>query len=373
MGADWWIDDAIVDSTAAECQRLSLKAGEVRAHATRIMATAARTPENIQLVRSLMQQAMSLDERTAAWMDAVPEAWRFKTLCWHVDNLGSGDYANAEVFPGRVDVYSDYWVAGVWNQARTTRLVLMSVAVRCAAWVCSPVDYRTTPEYATAARVCVDTISDIIASIPFHCGWHAERGDLFDQPNGFGCGDERAAKGLAGYLLTWPLACVMTQDYSTDARMSCCPLLSSSDRTAEANDGCSRTSLHQGQAQAHRGRTRDQIRTYPLPRKQLALALFGCPGSSPANSRNQLHVRVPSMLIRSDGLVAKPYPMAYNFEKLLSSARPAGSLPQGYTLSHLSQSQQQDVPQQQQQQSQGEPAGASGEATRPVMQKWAVA
>ncbi len=81
------------------------------------------------------------------------------------------------------------------------------------------------------------------------------------------------------------------------------------------------------------------------------------------------------MLIRSDGLVAKPYPMAYNFEKLLSSARPAGSLPQGYTLSHLSQSQQQDVPQQQQQpqQSQGGPAGASGEAMRPVMQKWAVA
>ena len=75
------------------------------------------------------------------------------------------------------------------------------------------------------------------------------------------------------------------------------------------------------------------------------------------------------MLIRSDGLLAKPYPMASNFEKLLSSARPAGSLPQGYTLSHLSQSQQQAVPQQ----SQGGPAGASGEATRPVMQKWVVA
>ncbi len=372
MGADWWIDDAIVDSTAAECQRLSLKAGEVRAHATRIMATAARTPENIQLVRSLMHQAQDLDERTAAWMDGVPEAWKFKTACWQVDNLPSGDYANAEVFPGRVDVYSDYWVAGVWNQARTTRLVLMSVAVRCAAWVCSPVDYRTTPEYATAARVCVDTIADIIASIPFHCGWHAKRGDLFDQPNGFGCGDERGAKGLAGYLLTWPLACVMTQDYSTDARMSCPPLL---DQAAEANNSYPRTSLHPRPTQAHRRRPRNQIRTHPLPRKELT---FNCPGSSPANTRNQLHVRVPSMLIRSDGLLAKPYPMAYNFEKLMSSARMAGTLPQGYSLSHLSQLQQGGVPQQQQQQqqpqqSQGGPAGASGEATRPVMQKWVAA
>src|SRR6516225_6713293 len=73
MGADWWIDDAVVDSTAAECQRLSLKAGELRADATRVMATAARTPENIQLVQGLMHRAQSLDERLTAWMDSVPE------------------------------------------------------------------------------------------------------------------------------------------------------------------------------------------------------------------------------------------------------------------------------------------------------------
>jgi hypothetical protein len=36
------------------------------------------------------------------------------------------------------------------------------------------------------------------------------------------------------------------------------------------------------------------------------------------------------MLIRSDGLLAKPYPMAHDFEKLLSSARQA--TPEGYTV-----------------------------------------
>ncbi len=86
---------------------------------------------------------------------------------------------------------------------------------------------------------------------------------------------------------------------------------------------------------------------------------------------DQLQVRVPSMLIRSDGLLAKPYPMAHNFEKLLSSARLACPLPQGYTINNGPQ--QQDVPQQQPQYSQGAPAGASGasgEATRPLMQQW---
>lgn len=225
MGADWWIQDAVADSTAAECQRLSLKTGELRAEITRVMATAERTPETIQVVQSLMNRAQSLDQQMAAWMASVPEAWQYRTLCWQVHNLavpgGGSDYSKAEVFPGRVDVYNDFWVAAVWNQARTTRLVLNSIAVRCAAWVCSPVDYRTTPQYATAARVCVDTISDIISSVPYHFGWHTKRSELFpsDEATNFGCGDEYGMKGLAGYFLSWPLACMMTQDYSTDARM----------------------------------------------------------------------------------------------------------------------------------------------------------
>jgi hypothetical protein len=53
------------------------------------------------------------------------------------------------------------------------------------------------------------------------------------------------------------------------------------------------------------------------------------------------------MLIRSDGLLAKPYPMAHNFEKLLSS-RFGSPLPQGYTFKHLPQQGgvQQEQPQQ---------------------------
>ena len=42
------------------------------------------------------------------------------------------------------------------------------------------------------------------------------------------------------------------------------------------------------------------------------------------------------MLIRRDGLMAQPYPMAHNFEKLLSSARVAPPT-EGYAMNPLQQ------------------------------------
>lgn len=223
MGVDWWLEDAVVDPTAAECQRLNLATGELRAEVNRVMARVARTPENVELVQGLMRRAQALDGEVAEWMRSVPAAWRFRTIGWQSDDQGGVDYSKAEVFPGRVDGYGDFWIASLWNLARTTRLILMSLTVRCAAWVCSPLDYRTTPEYATAARTCRDTISDILASVPYHLGWHGRaeaRVSGLEGPSDFACGDGQGMKGLAGYFLTWPLACVMTQDHATDARMS---------------------------------------------------------------------------------------------------------------------------------------------------------
>ncbi|KAL2135695.1 hypothetical protein VTI74DRAFT_7376 [Chaetomium olivicolor] len=292
MGVDWWIHDAVIDRTAAECQRISLSAGEMRAEITRVMGSGTRTPESTRLIQDLMRRAQALDEQAAAWMASVPEAWQHRTLCWQL-RADAGDYSRVEVYPGRVDGYSDFWVAAVWNQVRTTRLILMSILVRCAAWVCSPVDYRTTPEYATAARVCVDTISDILASVPYHLGWHTKRRELFSDPDsaGFRCGQEDGEKALAGYFLTWPLACSMTQDYTTDAQ-----------------------------------------RAYIKGRlKYIGDEL----GVKYAHILLDLPVRVPSMLIRADGLLAKPYPMAHDFEKLLSSARVACPLSPGYNAATL--------------------------------------
>ncbi|KUI58198.1 White-opaque regulator 1 [Cytospora mali] len=268
MGVDWWISDTVKNESAAESQRISLKTSELRADATRLMTEVARTPETIELMLALIRRAQTVDQDSVRWMKNVPESWGYKSVAWE-DSVPGGDFSKAEVFPGRVDVYRDYYIAGAWNMLRVNRLILASVIVRCAAWVCSPVDYRTTPEYATAARTCVDMITDIIASVPYHLGWHLrpERKHLLQrQLSGFACGEEDSLKGLAGYFLTWPLACVAGQDYTTDSQ-----------------------------------------RAWVMGRLRCIADELG------------LNIRIPSMLIRRDGLMAEPYPMAHNFVRLLSA------------------------------------------------------
>jgi hypothetical protein len=210
MGVDWWFASAISDHVAARCQHLNLQTATLRAEVTSIMTSLARTPANTALILSLMRRAQALDADLAAWMADLPPSWRHRPVHWQ-DQLP----ADESVFPGRVDAYPDFWIASVWNLARTARLICMSLAVRCAAWAVAPVDYRTTKEYAAAARTAGEMIGDILASVPYHLGWKGPTGGGGGE---FACGDDHSMKGLAGYFLTWPLGCVIIQDYLTDAQ-----------------------------------------------------------------------------------------------------------------------------------------------------------
>ena len=223
MGVEWWIEDACMDKSATSCQRINIRVGELRAEVNRLLATLTRSPETIELILDLMRRCQAVDQECATWSKDLPEFFDFKTVAWE-DHVPGGDYSKAEVYPGRVDAYQDLWVASVWNLMRTSRIILASLIVRCAAWVCAPLDYRTTPEFATAARTCVESITDIIASVPYQLGYFSDRKHLLEQANlsAFGCGDEDAHKGLPGYFLTWPLSCIMGQDYTTDSQRAWC-------------------------------------------------------------------------------------------------------------------------------------------------------
>ncbi|KAI0121669.1 hypothetical protein BJ170DRAFT_132264 [Xylariales sp. AK1849] len=327
MGVEWWINDAIKDETAGQCQRLMIKTGELRAEVTRLMNCIARTPQNIEIMLNMIRRAQMVDQEAVNWMNNVPEVWRYRTVAWE-DNVPNGDYAKAEVYPGRVDLYTDYYIASVWNLCRTSRLINASLIVRCAAWVCSPVDYRTTPEYATSARTCVATITDIIASAPYHLGWHLKRQEILRKANlgQFACGEEDALKGLAGYFLTWPLACVHSQDYTTDTQR------------AWIN-----------------GRLRyiaDEL------------------GIKYAHILSQMQIRIPSMMIRRDGLMASPYGTAQNFEKLLSARKAPPSA--GYTMNPLQQREamQKEYFEQRRADLLSKASGNSGESAQWVAQNW---
>ncbi|PHH67650.1 hypothetical protein CDD82_1244 [Ophiocordyceps australis] len=275
MGTDWWMNDTVRDQNAADCQRLNIIVGGLRAEANELLTLATRSSEYVEKIMDMIKRCQAHDVACASWSDHLPDYFKWKTVAWE-DNVPHGDYKKADVYPGRVDAYQDTWILSVWNMMRCSRLLLASIIVRCAAWLSSPVDYRTTPEYAAAARTCVDTITDIIASVPWQLGWLSKRQDLLERCSlsSFECGQEDAPKGLGGYFLTWPLACIHGQDYLTDSQ-----------------------------------------RTWVQGRLEFIGSRLGV---RYAHMLTQLNLRVPSMLIRRDGLVARPYPQSPNCERLLS-------------------------------------------------------
>ncbi|RDW73766.1 hypothetical protein BP5796_07208 [Coleophoma crateriformis] len=221
LGTEWWIADAIKDENAQFVAKLCLRVAEMRAELNTTLATSPRTPENFEKVLALMRRAQEMEHDYLAWEEQVPDLWRVKTVAW-VDNVPDGDFAKADVCPGKVDMYDDIFVASCWNLARVSRLFISGIVIRCAAWVCAPVDYRTTPEYATAARLGVDMICDIVASIPYHLGWRTDEngaltaGDL----TGFACGADNITnpKALGGFFVLYPLFSASCSDFATDSQ-----------------------------------------------------------------------------------------------------------------------------------------------------------
>ncbi|KAI1826327.1 hypothetical protein F4861DRAFT_102286 [Xylaria intraflava] len=236
MGAEWWLEDTEFGKTDLGVRNLMIKTSELRAQMMQIMARAVKTPQTVELMLDIIRKAQAMDREVMAWQQGVPADWGHTTVAWEDSVPEDGDYSQVDVFPGRVDVYNDIWIASSVNTGRAVRLILHAVIVRCAAWVCAPVDYRITPEYVTATSVCRDAITDIIASVPYFLGWHLKRkgmglgaddavvpGDPPAQTSSFGsfaCGEEDSIKGLAGYLITWPLTVVISQDYVTDSQRS---------------------------------------------------------------------------------------------------------------------------------------------------------
>lgn len=181
------------------------------------MASAKRTPQDFENVLNLMRRAEAIEQGYLDWAEATPTDWKYKPIGW-IDPFSEDKLAGSKYFPGKIDKYSEVWTAHIWNLSRGARLLNYSTIVRCAAWLCSPQDYRTTVGYERAMIACKEIIEDVIASVP-NC--LSEIPKTMDEPNpsahSFACGDESntRAKGLSGLFILWPLFSVATSDFVT--------------------------------------------------------------------------------------------------------------------------------------------------------------
>ncbi|CZR57607.1 related to negative acting factor [Phialocephala subalpina] len=220
LGVDWWLGDQKPDDAGSFVTRLNLRIAELRYEINAALSTFPRTPEYFQEVINLMKRAQAMEQEYLEWEVKVPQQWRSQTVAW-VDQIPGGDITKAEVCPGKVDMFPDLWTAHLWNSARVARLFISGVIVRCAAWVCSPVDYRTTPEYAQAVRLCGDLVTDMIASVPFFLGWRVGQGGNLKNGefSGFeSWGESGPPKAIGGFFVIWALFSISNTDFVSDSQ-----------------------------------------------------------------------------------------------------------------------------------------------------------
>ncbi|KFY24104.1 hypothetical protein V493_05428 [Pseudogymnoascus sp. VKM F-4281 (FW-2241)] len=224
---DWGIDpwksgDGEEGDLREVINRLALEMAELRYEINGLMTLAERTNENVSKVQDAMRRSWEMEHMFQDWIAKLPDSLRFTTVAW-VESISSDQLLDSEVYPGRIDTFPDVWIASMWALLRVTRLFISGAVVRCAAWLNTSVDYRTTPEYAAAARLGTDSVNDIIASIPYHLGWKANKGPLqrfaVAGDDCFAFGDnQNTPRALGAYLSTWPIFSASCSDFATDSQ-----------------------------------------------------------------------------------------------------------------------------------------------------------
>jgi hypothetical protein len=225
IGIDWWTRGAAIKNDISNnVLRLNLQTCELRADVNRAMTLIPRITENFSKVIELIRRAQELEQAFQDWEASVPDEWRVKPVAW-AEAIPDSDLSISEVYPGKIEIYTDLFIASQWNLARVSRLFLSGIIIRCAAWICAPVDYRTTPDYAQASRLGIDMINDIIASIPYHLGWRGFRSESTTElrtrdVSAFACGDTSFENGktLGAFFIVWPIFTAACSDFTTDAQ-----------------------------------------------------------------------------------------------------------------------------------------------------------
>ena len=206
------------DRVTQEFSRLNLLTAELRAETDKTTTRTSRTPANVEAVLNLLRKAESLEKSYVDWQESMPPSWQYKTVSW-VDIRG-GDIASSFHHPGRVDSYGELWMVYTYNTARASRLFVWTTILRCVAWLADPKDYRITPEYATAARVCSGLIEDIVASVPSYFGSNGFSDIYLADRSNYACGsnEKTSPKGLSGVFSMWPLFSAATSDFATPSQ-----------------------------------------------------------------------------------------------------------------------------------------------------------
>lgn len=137
---------------------------------------------------------LSIDVALLNWERTLPESWAYES--YRATNF-AGSLPSTWTLP--YDVYPDLWVASMWNNYRSVRLLIHEAIIK------ATLRYGSTEEKRAlqySGRVLVDMTNDICRSVPYHL----EQKQTIRQESSSDsteCMELVATPG--GYLLMWPL------------------------------------------------------------------------------------------------------------------------------------------------------------------------
>ncbi|KAH7316806.1 hypothetical protein B0I35DRAFT_434037 [Stachybotrys elegans] len=147
----------------------------------------------------LQMDATALDDVFQRWEESRDPAFK-PTLAGNVPTGEDVGAADVGLWPGRVDTYTDLYIAGVWNIFRMARLVLLSIISSISHMLDgSSLD---TGKALTANRLA----EEMIASIPYHL---VENLPVFVGRLNTSAGLTETGKFIGGLLLIHPLYVTM--------------------------------------------------------------------------------------------------------------------------------------------------------------------
>lgn len=217
---DWWGKGTFKDKFAIIALHLATKTTELRHELRWLLDLESATLENFAQVSKVLEQCRVVDVGFQRWAENLPEYFRFQAAAWISPTMNhKGD---PDVLPGRVDAFSDPWVACIWNMIRCSRLELCSLIIRCLAIIRQNPDLKSHPEHEALYQTSAELIGDIISSIPYQIGWFKERAEMLSKIPSFVCGHNGAASSLGGFVAIVPLMCIKDHEHATPEQQIWC-------------------------------------------------------------------------------------------------------------------------------------------------------
>ena len=132
-----------------------------------------------EAIESIFERCLAVDRKFQDWRRTLPSYWEVSTPWFGNDQSNTRSQSSPTTSTFRLShmlTYPTLHIAEMYNQHRLHRIKLQVIIMKCAFKQATSHDYQSE-EYAeaiashrTAHRICLDTVNDICATIPFHFG-----------------------------------------------------------------------------------------------------------------------------------------------------------------------------------------------------------